>query len=150
GARDRRRRADYRGPPAVVAAGTRAGRSRAPSPCDPYAAKPLSDCAAELAPARLRELPVGCVPVDDVPPGREIVGALVLVLEVVRVLPDVDAEDRHVVEGLQDRAVLVRRRVDGEAGAVPDEPRPAGAEPLHARVVHLRPERVERVERVVD
>src|SRR5690606_5737410 len=33
------------------------------------------------------------VPVDDVPPGREVVGALVLVLQVVGVLPDVDADD---------------------------------------------------------
>jgi hypothetical protein len=36
---------------------------------------------------------VDLVPVDGVPPGGEVVWALVLVLEVVGVLPDVVAED---------------------------------------------------------
>src|SRR6266478_5492789 len=73
------------------------------------------------------------VPVDDVPPGGEVVGTAVLVLEVVGVLPDVDAEQRHVV--VHQRRVLVRGRLDREAGAVPDQPRPARAEPLDAAVV---------------
>src|SRR5215218_273358 len=62
-------------------------------------------------------------PIDHVPPGLEVLGAPVLVLEVVRVLPDVVAEDRLV--GLEDRRVLVRRRVHREAGPVVDQPRPA-------------------------
>src|SRR5262249_60427428 len=62
-------------------------------------------------------------PVDHVPPGLEVFGAAVLVLEVVRVLPDVDPEQRLV--RLHDRRVLVRRRVDPEPGAVVDEPPPA-------------------------
>src|SRR3954468_11626530 len=36
------------------------------------------------------------VPVDDVPPRLEVVGTLVLVLEVVGVLPDVVAQQRHL------------------------------------------------------
>jgi len=44
-------------------------------------------------------------PVDGVPPGGEIFGAAVLVLEVVGVLPDVVAEDGVVALG--ERAVLV-------------------------------------------
>jgi hypothetical protein len=64
------------------------------------------------------------------------------------VLPDVDAEQRHVV--LHQRTVLVRRRVQREAGAVPDEPRPARAEPLDAVVVHRRLQLVGVAPEVVD
>ena len=67
------------------------------------------------------------VPVDDVPEGVEVGGALVLVLQVVGVLPDVDAEQRRLAVG--DRRVLVRGRGDREAaGGVLDQPGPAGAE----------------------
>src|SRR5262249_60758035 len=62
------------------------------------------------------------VPVDDAPPRLEVVRATVLVLEVVRVLPDVDAEQRDVA--LHDRRVLVGSRIDRESGAVVDEPCP--------------------------
>src|SRR3954452_17348129 len=75
-------------------------------------------------------------PVDDVPPGGEVIGAPVLVVEVVGLLPDVDAEQRGVA--LHDRAVLVGGRIDGEAGAIVDEPRPAAAESLDASVVDRR------------
>ena len=44
--------------------------------------------------ARLVEAPGDLVPVDDVPPRGEVVRAAVLVVEVVGVLPDVDAEER--------------------------------------------------------
>src|SRR6185312_15838955 len=53
-------------------------------------------------------------PVDDVPPGLEVVGPAVAVREVVGVLPDVVSEDREVV--VQQRRVLVRRRVEREPG----------------------------------
>src|SRR5205085_9000869 len=96
--------------------------------------------------ARVAEAAGDLVPVDDVPPGGEVVGPPVLVLEVVGVLPHVDPEERHVVVGLEDRAVLVRSRVHGEPGAVPDEPAPAGAEALHAGLVHELLQRVEGVE----
>ena len=51
---------------------------------------------------------VDFVPVDGVPPGGEVVGALVLVLEVVGVLPDVVAEDgvEAVESGLSWLAVV--------------------------------------------
>src|SRR4249920_1589266 len=48
------------------------------------------------------------VPVDDVPPCLEVVGPAVLVVEVVGVLPHVDAEERYVT--VHDGRVLVRRR----------------------------------------
>src|SRR5438270_7824001 len=68
-----------------------------------------------------------CVPIDHVPPGGDVVGALVLVLEVVSVLPHIHAQDRS--HALHERAVLVRPRDDRElAAAVAHEPAPAAAE----------------------
>src|SRR5262249_26349877 len=87
-------------------------------------------------------------PVDHVPPRLEVRGPLVLVLEVVRVLPDVDAEQRYVA--LHVRRILVRRGIAGEACAVPDQPGPAAAEALHTAVVDRALERVERLEGVLD
>src|SRR5947209_18628145 len=43
-----------------------------------------------------REALADGVPVDDLPPGVDVVGPLVLIAEVVGVLPDVDAEARRV------------------------------------------------------
>src|SRR6185312_4419192 len=75
--------------------------------------------APRLAPLHLRQgvlvVRRDGVPVDHVPPGLEVVRAAVLVLEVVGVLPDVDPEDRDVV--VQDRRVLVGRRVEGQGSA---------------------------------
>src|SRR3954467_8926574 len=67
------------------------------------------------------------VPVDHVPPRLQVVRALVLVLEVVGVLPDVDPDQRRLAGG--DRRVLVRGAGDGEPGAIVDEPGPAAPEP---------------------
>ena len=64
--------------------------------------RPLDRIAApgglrrKLRRLRLRESTFDLGPVDDVPPCLEVGRALVLVLEVVGVLPDVDAEQRHV------------------------------------------------------
>src|SRR5207253_4791368 len=80
--------------------------------------------ASRLKP--LRDL----VPVHDVPPRGEVVRALVLVLEVVRVLPDVVAEERGLP--LHERRVLVGRALDRELAAAQEEPRPAAAEALGA------------------
>src|SRR5436190_4101980 len=59
-------------------------------------------------------------PVNDVPPRVDVVRALVLVLEVVGVLPDGDAEERGLPVGA--RPVLVGRGDDRESGAVVHEP----------------------------
>src|SRR4029453_16545257 len=64
--------------------------------------------------ARRGEMLRGLRPVDHVPPGVDVVGALVLVLQVVGVLPDVAADDRRLTVG--DRCVLVGL----EATARPD------------------------------
>src|SRR5687767_8937287 len=91
---------------------------------------------------------LGCVvaardlrPVDDVPPGGDVVRPAVLVLQVVGVLPDVDAEDRgHPV---RERSVLIGGRGHLEDTAVRDEPRPAASEPVRACVGDLLLEGVE-------
>ena len=55
------------------------------------------------------------------------VGAPVLVLEIVGVLPDIDAEERRLAGG--EWRVLVRQRRDGELpAAVERQPGPAAAE----------------------
>jgi hypothetical protein len=71
---------------------------------------------------------VDLVPVDGVPPGGEVVGALVLVLQVVSVLPDVVAEDGVVALG--EGVVLVCGGDDLQFAAFEDQPAPAGAELL--------------------
>src|SRR4029079_9990914 len=74
-------------------------------------------------------VPLGdLVPVDHVPPRLQVVRALVLVLEVVGVLPDVDAEQRGLARA--DRRVLggSARDLEPAPRAVVDEPGPAAAE----------------------
>src|SRR5918993_5772257 len=97
---------------------------------------------------------IDLVPVDGVPPGLEILGTAVLVLEVVGVLPDVVAKYREA-RGLDDpghqRVVLVRGGDNGElAVRADDHPGPAGAEPAHAGLVELGLQRIEPTEGVVD
>jgi hypothetical protein len=74
------------------------------------------------------EAAVDFVPVDDVPPGGQIVGAAVLVLEIVGVLPDIVAEDG--VEALGERRFLVGGGQNLELAAGEDQPAPARAELL--------------------
>src|SRR5712692_3338916 len=58
-------------------------------------------------PARSAKALVDLRPVDDVPPGVDVVGTAVLILQIVGVLPHVDAE--HDLLPFHQRAVLVRR-----------------------------------------
>src|SRR2546428_11536846 len=87
-------------------------------------------------------------PVHHVPPGVDVVRAPVLVLEVVGMLPDVDSEERGLA--VRDRVVLVRGRDHREVAPVLDEPGPARAEPVDARVLELLLETRERSERRLD
>ena len=83
-----------------------------------------------------REALVDLVPVDDVPPGREIFGTAVVVFQVVGVLPDIVAEDG--IQALRDRAVLIRRADDLHfAAGLAGEPNPSAAELLGAGIVEL-------------
>src|SRR5215211_1073151 len=58
--------------------------------------------------ARLRSVVLGDrVPVHDVPPRLEVIGPAVLVLQVIRVLPHIDAKDRSIA--VHQRTVLIWR-----------------------------------------
>ena len=91
--------------------------SRTLSPRKTRSRGPRRGSESFLGSLRLRVAARDLVPVDDVPPRGEVVGSAVLVVEVVRVLPDVDAEQRHVA--LHERRVLVRRRVRLQARSRP-------------------------------
>ena len=84
----------------------------------------------------LREfrIPLGYeVPVHDVPPRGDIVGALVLVFEVVGVLPDIEAEQRRAFTTgdslAHDGVVLIGGGDDLQLALVERQPRPTAAEP---------------------
>src|SRR4051794_30893631 len=118
--------------------------SRSPDlPISRFPDRRLPDYPITRLPDLLEPL-VHRVPVDDVPPCGQVVGAAVLVLQVVRVLPHVDAEDRLLA--FHQRAVLVGGALDHQLPAGVDQPRPAAAEALGAGVVHLRLELVEVAE----
>src|SRR3954447_26355071 len=88
----------------------------------------MSSCfvSTALATLDLRITLGDALPIDHVPPGLEVIGAPVLVLEVVSVLPDVDPEQGRLA--VHQGRILVRGGRDSEAGAVVDQPRPAAAE----------------------
>src|SRR6266571_1848264 len=80
-------------------------------------------------------------PVEGIEPGGDVVGSPVLVLQIVGVLPYVNAQDRSVTFHV--RTVLVRVRLDRQlAAAVTKEPRPAAAELADGRLLQLLLERV--------
>src|SRR3989442_3251704 len=87
-------------------------------------------------------------PVDDVPPRVDVFRPAILVLQVVGVLPHVDAEDDLLV--FHQRAVLVRAAFDHELAALIQHPRPPAAEAADARLLHFVLELVEAPERRVD
>lgn len=72
---------------------------------------------------------LGLLPVDDLPHLFEVLGARVLVVKVVGVLPDVNVHDRDKVRAHIRDQVLVDggTEVEGLLSLVVDEPAPAGA-----------------------
>src|SRR5205814_17800 len=74
-------------------------------------------------------------PIDHVPPRVEVVGALVLILEIVGMFPDVDTQDRLLV--LHGGSVLVRCAGDGQLAVVIDQPGPTAAEAANTRSLEL-------------
>ena len=86
------------------------------------------------------------VPVDDVPERRNVVGTAILVVQVVRVLPDVEADDGRAA--LHQRGVLVGHRLDAERAVGGEaQPGPAAAEARGGRLGELLLEAVEAAER---
>src|SRR5262249_4341432 len=66
-------------------------------------------------------------PVHYLPPRRDVVGAAVLVAEVIGVLPDIQAEDRAAAD--HEWGVLIGGGFDGKRSVgLDDEPDPAAAE----------------------
>src|SRR6266851_297825 len=119
----------------------------------PHVHPPIKDTAqpVTLVLRPLRRLVVATadlVPVHDVPEGVDVLRPPVLVLEVVGVLPDVEAEDRRVAT--DERRVLVREAVDDQALADGHQPRPAAAEVVHSDGVKLALELLEGAEGVLD
>src|SRR5437016_8412147 len=112
----------------------------ADGPHQPYAIshQPLAMAASAQPLIDLR-------PIDHVPPRVDVVRPAILVLQVVGVLPDVDAEDR--VLAVHQRTVLVRGALDGELVAAADHPRPAAAEPARRGLLHFLFQLVEAAER---
>ena len=95
------------------------------------------------------EIPAGDIPVDHVPECFQIGRALVLVLQIVGMLPDIDTDDRGLA--IAQRAVLVRGAQHFQlATAVDDEPRPTGTEAGGASRVNLFFQAVETAESRID
>ena len=94
------------------------------------------------------------IPVHHVPERLEIIRALVLIFQIIRVFPDVAADDRLAFaagDGLaHERIVLVRGGNDFQFAVVGDEPDPAAAETAEARRFKLRLEIIEAAERGLD
>src|SRR4051812_18437451 len=74
-------------------------------------------------------------PVHDIEPGADVVGAAILVLEIIGVFPDVNPEQRSLA--LHDRAVLIRCAFNRQLAAAGDHPGPAAAEPADASLGEL-------------
>lgn len=68
-------------------------------------------------------------PVDNLPDVLEVLGSCILIVQVVSVLPDVDADNGHEVgANVSDRVLVVGLTVGEHISAlVVDEPAPAGA-----------------------
>jgi hypothetical protein len=98
----------------------------------------LNDHPPNLLQPLLRGLPV-----DNIPNSREVLRLAVLVLQIVRVLPRINAENRAE---LADHRVLVGVRLDADVARlhVLHQPRPAGALDACQRGVELALQLVER------
>src|SRR5512147_2058622 len=93
-------------------------------------AAPFNVTAMSLS--QLREQRLDVFPIDEVLDERlQVVGTAVAVVDVVGVLPDIAAEDRHAA--MHQRAFAVRRLHDFELAALHGEPAPARAELADAR-----------------
>src|SRR3989440_2606111 len=112
-----------------------------------FAMGPEDSTQASLGPDRA-EARVDRIPVQGVEPGGHVIGALVLVLQVVGVLPNVDAQDRGHL--FHERAVLVGVALDGKlARAIGHKPRPSAAKLSHCGLLELLLERVVAAECVL-
>src|SRR5258707_13266255 len=97
---------------------------------------PRSACVSHAQRARLGGgIALGdLAPVHGIPPGLEVIGAAVLVIEIVSVFPDVVAHQHALA--VHDRSVLVRAGLDRELAVLADgHEHPARTELASARGV---------------
>src|SRR6266576_368543 len=73
------------------------------------------------------------IPIHHIPPGLDVIAAHVLILQIVRVLPNVETQDGFRVTAEQIGCVLIGSGVDGQFAVLQNEPRPAGTEAAEAR-----------------
>ena len=78
------------------------------------------------------------VPIDDVPEGRNVVRATILVVQVISVLPNIESEDRSAIANsgflAHERVVLIRGGANSKASiSLYAEPSPARSETSGAR-----------------
>src|SRR5215207_322619 len=98
---------------------------------------------------RLRKHLLDVLPVHEVFDERlEVVGPAVAVVDVVGVLPDIDAEDR--LGAVDERVLAVRRLHDREPAILDGKPGPARAELRDARLNKVLLELLDAAEFVVD
>ena len=69
---------------------------------------------------------VNAVPVDDVRPRLNVIWTAVLIVQIVGVFPDINAEKWGM--SLHDRTVLIGGGIDFQAAVAEDEPCPTGSE----------------------
>src|SRR6266481_4699918 len=68
----------------------------------------------------------GFVPIDTVPPRLDVISTHILILQVVGMLPYVQANDGSAASGEQIGGVLIGSGVDGQFPISHNQPRPAG------------------------
>src|SRR5262249_35440124 len=90
-------------------------------------------------------------PVHDAPERLEVIGAAILVFEVVGMFPDIATEDRFAFGAgdrfAHERVVLIGGGDDFQLAIVYDQPGPTAAESAHTGGFELFLESVETVER---
>src|SRR5258708_29322178 len=85
------------------------------------------------------------IPVDDLPEGAKIVGAFVLIFQIIGVFPNVDAQDRSALYFgyIHQWVVLVGGGRDLQLSVLYDQPCPAAAETADAGGIELFFESIE-------
>src|SRR4051794_7372258 len=80
-------------------------------------------------------------PINHIPESRDVIGAAVLVIQIVGVFPDVETQNWRAADagrGLaHERAVLISRGTNRQLAAIDDEPRPTAAESCGAGLREL-------------
>src|SRR3989344_154261 len=112
---------------------------------------PSSSSSTSSPPHRLAVAPLDLLPVDHFPERRDVVRALVLICEIVRMLPHVEPEDRYAAASrdlfAHERGILIRGRTARRRPAVDNQPRPARAEAVGSGIVECFLECIEPTER---